>query len=1051
MMTVSSRCRRAAFFHAAGAWVTLIATSLAVEAQPLETVDYNRDVRPILADNCFACHGPDAAERKAGLRLDTAEGLAAVLEGDIKLIEPGHPDDSELIFRVEIDDPSVRMPPPEAAKSPLTADQVSILRQWVEQGGAWSNHWAFVAPIQPDPPVVREENWSRSPIDRFILARLEAKGLSPAPEADKVTLIRRLSLDLTGLPPTPREVDAYLADDSPEAYERLVDRLLDSPRFGEHMARYWLDLARYGDTHGLHLDNYREIWPYRDWVIQAFIRNLPFDQFLTEQLAGDMLPEATLSQKIASGFNRAHVSTSEGGSIVEEVDVRNVTDRVDTTGTVFLGLSTGCARCHDHKYDPISQKEYYSLYAIFNSLDDNPMDGNAKAWAPIAQVPTPEQESQMATIQQRLSGVRETIAAELARAVEAYDTQRDADQGEYVRREDYPWIEDALPPGAKASGEGDWRFVSAPDHPVFAGERAHRRTSDGQGQHHFTEAAEKLRVGEGDSLFAHVWLDPTNPPKEIMLQWRVGDWKHRAYWGENLIEFGQDATTERVRIGDLPRTGEWVRLEVPADRVGLSVGTLIDGWAFTQYDGTVYWDQAGITTWTPQEGQAAFASLSAYVRHLRAAEAAGVDLGVPKDLIEIVKLDRDARDATQKDRLLRRFIEHADAETRPVFDPLHRQLAEVEGERKALDEKIPTTLVSKERDEPKTAFLLDRGEYDRPKDPVGRGTPGFLPPPPRENPSRLDFARWLVDPEHPLTARVAVNRFWLLLFGTGLVKTAEDFGLQGEPPTHPELLDWLAVTFREDGWDIKGLTKQLVMSATYRQSSRVTPEKLAKDPANRLLSRGPRFRLDAETIRDQALFVSGLLVEHVGGPSVKPPQPSGLWEAVGYTSSNTAKFQADTGRDKVHRRSLYTFWKRTSAPPQMTTFDAPSREACTVRRERTNTPLQALMLMNEPQMVEASRVLAERALHDDGSTTEARIITLFRRATARPPEPDELAELTAAYHDFLAEYRANVEAAKALIAIGETPPDPALDPAELAATTMLANIVLNLDEVITKE
>ncbi len=550
------------------------------------------------------------------------------------------------------------------------------------------------------------------------------------------------------MPPTPAEVDAFLADDSPEAYARVVDRLLESPRFGEHMARYWLDMARYGDTHGLHLDNYREMWPYRDWVIEAFNENLPFDKFIIWQLAGDMLPEATLDQKIASGFNRAHVSTNEGGSIADEVYVRNVTDRVDTVGTVFLGLTTGCARCHDHKFDPIRQSEYYSLFAVFNSLDENPMDGNAEAWPPIVKVPSPEQAQALNAIDTELTSIRKTIADEAAKA--KYDPTLDADQGEYVRRDDYVWIDDALPTGAKPSGEADWQFVTAPDHPVLEGQKAHRRQAEGQGQHYFTDAAQTLRVGEGDTLFAYVFLDPTNPPKEIMLQWRVGgDWKHRAYWGENLVEFGKDGTGERLRVGDLPTTGQWVRLEVPAAQLGMKVGTLIDGWAFTQHDGNVYWDRAGLATWTPQEGQTSFVSLSAYVRHLRAAAAAGVDLGVPKNLVEIAKLDRAARKDEQRTQLVNHFVEHAWAETRPVFDPLHQRLAKAEAERKALDEQIPTTLVSQEQPKPKPAFLLDRGEYDRPKDEVARATPAFLPPPPDDDPDRLDFARWVVEPEPP--------------------------------------------------------------------------------------------------------------------------------------------------------------------------------------------------------------------------------------------------------------------------------------------------------------
>jgi hypothetical protein len=632
--------------------------------------------------------------------------------------------------------------------------------------------------------------------------------------------------------------------------------------------------------------------------------------------------------------------------------------------------------------------------------------------------------------------------------VASYDGKADADQGEFVRREDFIWIEDAVPQGASPQGDGPWEFVTRPDHPVLGGQAALRITAQGLKQRFFDNAGRKLKVGDGDSLFAHVFIDPLNPPKEIMLQWHTaGAWTHRAYWGENVIAWGKDGTPERLRIGDLPPAGKWIRLEVEVKKLGLKPGTVIDGWAFTQQDGTACWDRAGIETWTPQEGQV-HDTLTAWVRARRADGGAGL----PDTLKTILNVDRGRRTEAQKKELLAQFVERGYSRTRPVFDPLHAQLAQAEQERNQIDGRIPTTLVSREKGgDPKPAFLLNRGEYDQRRDKVGRATPAFLPPlPPGAPLNRLGLARWLTAPNHPLTARVAVNRFWLQVSGTGIVKTAEDFGSQGEPPSHPELLDWLAVQFREDGWDVKRFMKRMVMSAAYRQSSRVTPESLAKDPANRLLSRGPRFRLDAETLRDQAFFLGDLLIERVGGPSVKPPQPSGLWEAVGYTDSNTARFTADTGAEKVHRRSLYTFWKRTSPPPQMTTFDAPSREACLVRRERTNTPLQALLMMNEPQFVEASRALAQRTLHEAGATTDERLTFMFRLATARRPDPKDLAELTGALQDFLAHYAREAAAAKELIGIGETRPDPRFAPGELAAWTMIANVILNLDEVVTK-
>jgi hypothetical protein len=1035
----------------AGTGVLALAFLAHVKADDLRTagaaprgpaIDFNKQVRPILSDNCFACHGPDDRKRKAKLRLDTKEGAF----GRKGVIVPGKSAESELIARITSDDADTHMPPPKSGKR-LTPEQVELLRQWVDAGAPWSEHWAFVAPRRPRLPTVTDKGWVRNPIDAFVLARLERAGLRPSPEADKTTLIRRVTLDLTGLPPTPAEVDAFLADTSPNAYAKVVDRLLESPRYGEHMARFWLDAARYGDTHGLHLDNYREIWPYRDWVIKAFNGNKPYDRFVVEQLAGDLLPDATTDQVVATGYNRCHVSTSEGGSIEEEVYVRNVVDQVDTNGTVFLGLTVGCARCHDHKFDPITQKDYYSLFAFFNSIDGPALDGNAALPAPSLKVPTAEQAQAMKHIDEKADAVRRRIAVEVAKV--KYDPAGDTAVPEQPERSEHVWIDDAVPAGAQTPADGGinlaWNFVGPP-HPVHSGGKSLRLAADGLKQFVLEKAAPGLRVGGGDKLFAYVYLDPKDPPKEIMLQWHSDAWRHRAYWGDNLIPWGKENSPERRHLGPLPKAGRWVRLEVDAAKVGATPGTVLTGWAFTQHGGTAYWDRAGLLTRTPQ-GDRPFETLTAWLAVQR---ATGGD-GLPKPIQEIVKLDRAKRTARQQAQLRDYFVEHVYAGARAVFAPLHRHLAEVEKERAALEKQMPATLVFKERAEPRPAYVLKRGEYDRRGAPVTRATPAFLPPWPEGAPrNRLGLARWLVDLRQPLTARVAVNRFWQQCFGTGLVKTAEDFGAQGEPPSHPELLDWLATEFVADGWDVKKSMKRLVTSSTYRQSSKVTPDRLAKDPANRLLSRGPRFRLDAEMLRDQAFAVSGLLVEHLGGPSVKPPQPPGLWEAVGYTASNTARFKPDTGCAKVHRRSLYTFWKRTAAPPQMTTFDAPSRESCTVRRERTNTPLQALLMMNGPQYVEASRALAERALHEGGARLEDRLAYLFRLATARRPDATELGELAAAYRDHFAAYTKDVEAAKKLINVGESKPDGKLDASELAAMTMVANLVLNLDEVISK-
>jgi mono/diheme cytochrome c family protein len=1005
-------------------------------------IDFSRQIRPILAENCFACHGPDDRARKAKLRLDTKQGAL----GHAGLVVPGKADESELIARITSQEASERMPPAKSGKK-LTAAQIDLLRKWVEAGAPWSEHWAFVPPQRAPLPNIKDAAWAREPLDRFILARLESEGLKPSPEADRVTLLRRVTFDLTGLPPTPAEVDAAVADKSPDWYEKVVDRLLESTRYGEHMARYWLDAARYGDTHGLHLDNYREIWPYRDWVIKAFNTDKPFNQFVVEQLAGDLLPSPTTDQLVATGYNRCHVTTNEGGSIDEEVYVRNVDDQVDTNGTVFMGLTTGCSKCHDHKYDPLTQKDYYSLFAIFNNIDGPAQDGNAANTPPSMRVPTRDQADALARLKDKESAIRAKTAGVIATV--KYDPAADRDAAEDLPRAEYVWIDDAVPAGKPEVGGGvnvPWQFVSSPEHPAFAGRHSLRLQAKGLQQCVLIEARSPLRVGEGDTLFAYVYLDPADPPKEIMLQWRTTDWLHRAYWGANTIPWGRDKSTERRTMGPLPAAGQWVRLEISAAKVGLAPGAVVTGWAFTQQGGTAYWDKAGLITRAPQ-GEPVYDNLTAWLRAQRATGGAGL----PKAIQTIVKLDRTKRTAAQQKQLVAYFIENAYSGTRAALSPLNTELAALDHERMAIEKTMPTTLVFKERPDERPAYILKRGEYDQRGPQVGRNTPLFLPPLPAGAPrNRLGFAQWLVEPQHPLTARVAVNRFWQQVFGTGLVKTTEDFGSQGEPPSHPQLLDWLALQFIDDGWDVKKFMKRLVMSHTYRQSSRVTPDRLAKDPANRLLSRGPRFRLDAEELRDQALFVGGLLVEKIGGRSVKPPQPAGLWEAVGYVTSNTRNFTPDHGLDKVHRRSLYTFWKRTAAPPQMTTFDAPSRESCIVRRERTNTPLQALEMMNEPQFVEASRALAERGMRECGPAPEERLAYLFRLATARRPDSTELAELTAAYRDHLALYTKDAAAARKLIGIGESKPDPKLDPGELAALTMVTNLILNLDEVINK-
>src|SRR5262245_40359170 len=623
-------------------------------------IEFNRDVRPILADKCFACHGLDTKKVKGGLRLDLAERATQKNDDGVAAIVPGKPQESEAIRRITSSDPSKLMPPPSSKKS-LSEAEKQTLKDWIAQGAEYKAHWAYVAPIKHTPPTVTQASAPKNAVDQFIRARLEKEGLTPNGEADPISLLRRVTLDLTGLPPTPAEVDQFLADCGvgagfqstianqkskiDAAYEKAVARLLKSPRYGEHMARHWLDAARYGDTHGMHLDNYREMFPYRDWVIRAFNQNMPLNRFLREQIAGDLLPGTTLDQKIATGFLRCHVTTNEGGSIEEEVYVRNVFDRTDTNGLVLFGMTVGCAKCHNHPYDPVSAKEYYQLFAFFNNLDGSPLDGNIPRHAPVVSVPTPEQATQLAKLDKEIAALKQQVKDVVAKV--KYDPSLDDRPPPELEIAEYVWIDDALPAGVKAIVDNGvnvaWDFVGAPA-PVKSGAKSIKLTHAGLGQVVLQDANPGLRVGKGDKLFAHVYLDPASPPKEIMLQWHTDTWRHRAYWGENAIAWGADNTLERRRMGDLPAKGQWVRLEVDAAHVGIQPGTVISGWAFTQHGGTAYWDQGGLVTKTPQQKSGNFDTLTAWLQYQRS--ISGKDL--PKPIQDIVKLDPKKHSDAQK-------------------------------------------------------------------------------------------------------------------------------------------------------------------------------------------------------------------------------------------------------------------------------------------------------------------------------------------------------------------------------------------------------------------
>ena len=827
-----------------------------------------------------------------------------------------------------------------------------------------------------------------------------------------------------------------------------MDRLLASPRYGEQMARYWLDVARYGDTHGLHLDNERSIWPYRDWVVSAFNENLSYDKFTIWQLAGDLLPNPTREQMVASGFNRCNVSTSEGGAIDEEFQVRYAIDRVSTTSTAWMGLTMGCAVCHDHKLDPITQKEFYEVFSIFNNISEKAMDGNALLPPPSMQLPTPEQARELAQYDDRVK----ELEAKLHQVIAELDYTDPVSLTNLPKPEikEHVWIDDEFPAGAKLvvdSGNLTNQFVSREQGPVYSGERSVRRSGKGLHQVYFQDCPEPLTIQAGDKLFAYVYLDPKDPPKAIMLQYHTHNWDHRANWGDlDLIPYGEKKTPEKLEMGALPETGQWVRLEVEAAALGLKPGTKVNGLSFTQFDGTTYWDKAGVVS-SDDPAQNPSVSLAAWTR----VERKLVDKSdAPDEIKELLKKEPAKLEQPERNKLRDYFLASVYEDPQARLAPLRSEIKETRKQREEVDNKVTATMISKELDKPRPSWILIRGQYDKHGEAVGPGVPAILPPLPKSDvTNRLTFARWLVEPRHPLTARVTVNRFWQQFFGVGIVKTSEDFGNKGEWPSHPELLDWLATEFMSSGWDVKHLIRLIVTSATYRQDSRVTPQLVAMDPENRLLARGPRFRLDAEELRDEALYVGGLLNLKMGGRGVRPYQPSGIWEAVGYTTSNTAKYIQDHG-DALYRRSLYLFWKRTAPPPTMITFDAPSRESCRVRRERTNTPLQALITLNDPQYFEAARHLGYRMMREGGTDEAARLRYGFRLATGRFPCDSECNVLEESLAAQKAHYADDLKAAKKTISVGESPVPDDVAPSELAAYTMVANLILNLDEVLTR-
>jgi len=1021
-------------------------------------LQFNRDIRPILSDKCFRCHGPDSASRKGELRLDVRDQAIAARD-QRPAIAPGDAAGSELVRRVTSDSADERMPPASSG-SELSPREIELLKQWIDAGAEYQPHWSFIAPTRPAiPATAAGVEPPANPIDAFVRARLAAEGLEPSPEADKTTLLRRVTLDLTGLPPTLAEIDAFVADEEPEAYERVVDRLLDSPRYGERMATAWLDAARYADTNGYQSDEARSMWRWRDWVIEAFQRNLPFDQFTIEQLAGDLLPHARIDQLIATGFNRNHRANSEGGIIPEEYLVEYAVDRLDTTATVWLGLTIGCARCHDHKYDPVSQKDFYRLLAFFNNIPEQGKVTRTGTPAPMIKAPTPEIEAE---------GRR--LDAELAAADKAW-------------RELKPRLTEA---------QADWErsFAAAAQEDPIEGLAAHFEL-DGHARDSQGKLAEGKFVG-GDPAFAtgkigealdlrgNRYVEAADPtPLDELGPISYGAWIYPKTRGPMAVLSRMDEQTDFIGY-DLFLDGGKVQADLVARllddsiRVETSKPIALDAWrhVLVTYDGSrsakgvriyvdgvsqplaVIADTLSLAVKTDEPLRIGARGTGAkfrglvddvriYGRELTADEA--LRLASSESIGQLLAISPEARTAAQAQQAESYFLRrHAPDDLREAFGRVER----LRDARATFEKNIPTTMVMQEKPTPGGAFVLMRGQYDKPGERVEPGVPASLPKlPAGVKPDRLALARWLVDPANPLPARVTANRFWQLYFGAGLVKTTEDFGSQGERPVHAELLDWLATEFVATGWDVKRLQKLIVTSATYRQSSRVGPELLARDPENRLLARGPRFRLSAEMVRDSALAIGGLLVEQVGGPSVKPYQPPGLWEELG---ASAGKYTQDRGAS-LYRRSMYTFWKRTIPPPAMMVFDAAGREMCCVRQSRTNTPLQALALLNDIPYVEASRALAERVLAADAATDDQRLEMAFRLATGRRPKLAELAILRAGHERHLAQYRSDPESAARLLAVGERKRGGGFDPPRLAAMTVMASTILNLDETITKE
>ena len=1046
-----------------------------VEGLP-EVVDFNFDVKPILSDRCFKCHGPDDRARKANLRLDTQEIAGARGESGKRAVVAGRPFSSELVRRILSDDPTYQMPPPESHLV-LSDYERAVLVKWIDQGAKWKPHWSFTPPAEQPLPDVAEKSWPRDDLDLFVLARLEKRGLEPSPEASREAWIRRVSFDLTGLPPTPEEIDAFLADKSQKAYERVVDRLLSSPTYGEHMAVDWLDLARYADSHGYQDDGMREMWPWRDWVIRAFNANMPYDRFVTWQLAGDLLPNPTQEQLLATGFNRNHMQSQEGGIVPEEYRVEYVADRVNTLGRAFLGLTLECARCHDHKYDPVMQREYFQVYDFFNNVNEV---GNI----PYSGVPSPTVVLIDSTAERKLAPLREEISA-LEAAVSPENSAFDAGYQAWLSLLEGGRAE-VTPPaliGHYPLDEiNDYKLVNLASRgkPATLNGDRDRMPEAISGRHggalrlvggSFIDLGEKFAYFERNEPFSiSIWFNVEEDSVEGPLFSRSGGLMNgnRGYDvmlrrdGTLSSSLNHVAPENAIEIETVTpvKPRKWHHLVMAYDGSSRAAGLrlFLDGSPMKtrtitdnlrrsivhQGDGK-NWGTNNLFIGRRFEETLEKVSVDEFrvyaseLTQFEIAQLAGEDDPLGGAL-------GDAKRSKEHQRALR---DHYVRRISPAYKTPFSRLTALRGEENDIMNGLQEVMVMRDRTaDRRPTHVLKRGAYDAPGERVEAGTPAALGAFPDSLPkNRLGLAQWLMDPKHPLTARVAVNRLWQQTFGRGLVSTPGDFGSQGGLPSHPELLDYLALEFVDSGWDVKAMLRRMVLSAAYRQTSVAPPSLREIDPENVLLARGPSHRLSAEEIRDNALAASGLLVREIGGPAVKPYQPEGIWEEL--ATRNATVYEQDHG-DKLYRRSLYTVWKRTSPPPSMTSFDAAERLFCTVKRQRTGTPLQALILMNDPQYVEAARMLAERMMREGGPALESRIDYGFRLLTGRKPRPEEAARLKALFESEANVFRKAPSRALDLLKVGEKPRDAALDPAETAALAVVASTILNFDETVMK-